>query len=149
MPKITKIEPGMKALPVKKKVAAYARVSKDTERLMHSVSAQVSYYSDLIQKNPEWEYAGVYADFGITGTLVAGRSEFVRLLEDCEAGEIDIILCKSISRFARNTVDLLNTVRHLKDIGVEVRFEKEQMQLFDLLRSVDPAKQPFHSFRLS
>ena len=127
MPKITKIEPGIKALPAKKKVAAYARVSKDTERLMHSVSAQVSYYSDLIQKNPEWEYAGVYADSGITGTLVAGRSEFVRLLEDCEAGRIDIILCKSISRFARNTVDLLNTVRRLKEIGVEVRFEKEQI----------------------
>lgn len=127
MPKITKIEPGIKVLPTKKKVAAYARVSKDTERLLHSVSAQVSYYSDLIQKNPEWEYAGVYADSGITGTLVAGRSEFVRLLEDCEAGRIDIILCKSISRFARNTVDLLNTVRHLKEIGVEVRFEKEQI----------------------
>lgn len=127
MPKITRIKPGIKALPAKKKVAAYARVSKDTERLLHSVSAQVSYYSDLIQKNPEWEYAGVYADSGITGTLVAGRSEFGRLLEDCEAGKIDIILCKSISRFARNTVDLLNTVRHLKDIGVEVRFEKEQI----------------------
>ncbi len=127
MPKITKVEQSIKVLPEKKKVAAYARVSKDTERLMHSVSAQVSYYSDLIQKNPEWEYAGVYADSGITGTLVAGRSEFVRLLEDCEAGRIDIILCKSISRFARNTVDLLNTVRRLKEIGVEVRFEKEQI----------------------
>ena len=90
-------------------------------------SAQVSYYSDLIQKNPEWEYAGVYADSGITGTLVAGRGEFGRMLDDCEAGKIDIILCKSISRFARNTVDLLNTVRHLKDIGIEVRFEKEQI----------------------
>lgn len=127
MPKITRVKPGIKALPAKKKVAAYARVSKDTERLLHSVSAQVSYYNDFIQKNPEWEYAGVYADSGITGTLVAGRSEFGRLLEDCEAGKIDIILCKSISRFARNTVDLLNTVRHLKDIGVEVRFEKEQI----------------------
>lgn len=127
MPKITRIEPIIKTLPAKKKVAAYARVSKDTERLMHSVSAQVSYYSDLIQKNPDWEYAGVYADFGITGTLVTGRSEFARLLEDCETGKIDIILCKSISRFARNTVDLLNTVRHLKEIGIEVRFEKEQI----------------------
>ena len=89
MPKITRIEPIIKTLPAKKKVAAYARVSKDTERLMHSVSAQVSYYSDLIQKNPDWEYAGVYADFGITGTLVTGRSEFARLLEDCETGKID------------------------------------------------------------
>lgn len=96
MPKITRIEPGIKALPAKKKVAAYARVSKDTERLLHSVSAQVSYYSDLIQKNPEWEYAGVYADSGITGTLVTGRGEFVRLMEDCEAGKIEILTPRMI-----------------------------------------------------
>ena len=127
MSKITRIQPEIRTFPAKKKVAAYARVSKDTERLMHSVSAQISYYSDLIQKNPGWEYAGVYADSGITGTSVSGRREFVRLLEDCEAGKIDIVLCKSISRFARNTVDLLNTVRRLRELGVEVRFEKENI----------------------
>ena len=127
MPKITMIKPKIKELPVKKRVAAYARVSMDTERLMHSISAQISYYSELIQKNPEWEYVGVYADFGISGTRIEKRTDFSRMLKDCEDGKIDIILCKSISRFARNTVDLLNTVRRLKAIGIEVRFEKEQI----------------------
>lgn len=126
MRKINKIEPLMPALPTRKKVAAYARVSMESERLQHSLSAQVSYYSELIQSNPEWEYAGVYADDGITGTKT-NREEFQRLLADCEAGKIDIILTKSISRFARNTVDLLETVRHLKELGIEVRFEKERI----------------------
>lgn len=130
MRKITKLERRTTTLPARKKVAAYARVSKDTERLMHSVSEQISYYSTLIQKNPEWDYAGVYADCGITGTLTSMRDEFQRMLSDCEAGKIDIILTKSISRFARNTVDLLETVRHLKSIGVEVRFEKENINSF-------------------
>ncbi|NMB01427.1 MAG: recombinase family protein [Firmicutes bacterium] len=126
MRKINKIEPLMPALPTRKKVAAYARVSMESKRLQHSLSAQVSYYSELIQSNPEWEYAGVYADDGITGTKT-NREEFQRLLADCEAGKIDIILTKSISRFARNTVDLLETVRHLKELGIEVRFEKERI----------------------
>ena len=127
MRKISKIEPKLPVIQARKKVAAYARVSRDTERLMHSVSAQVSYYSALIQKNPEWEYAGVYADMGISGTDISRRGEFLRMLADCEEGKIDIILTKSISRFARNTVDLLETVRHLKDLGIEVRFEKEHI----------------------
>ena len=127
MRKISRIEPKLPVIQARKKVAAYARVSRDTERLMHSVSAQVSYYSALIQKNPEWEYAGVYADMGISGTDTSKRGEFLRMLADCEEGKIDIILTKSISRFARNTVDLLETVRHLKDLGIEVRFEKEHI----------------------
>lgn len=110
-----------------KRVAAYARVSTDTERLMHSLSAQISYYSDLIQKTPGWQYVGVYADEGITGTKATIRDEFQRLLDDCEAGKIDIVLTKSISRFARNTIDLLESVRRLKEYGVEVRFEKENI----------------------
>lgn len=125
MRKISRIEPAVPALPKRKKAAAYARVSRDTERLMNSVSAQISYYSSLIQGNPEWEYAGVYADCGISGTDISKRDEFIRMLADCEAGKIDIILCKSISRVARNTVDLLETVRHLKELGIEVRFEKK------------------------
>ena len=124
---IRKIKPEITAEKPKKRVAAYARVSRQTERLMHSVSAHVSYYSSLIQNNAAWEYAGVYADSGISGLSIAGRDEFSRMLADCDAGKIDLILCKSISRFARNTVDLLNTVRHLKEIGVEVRFEKENI----------------------
>lgn len=127
MRKINKIEPTLPVLPTRKKVAAYARVSVETERLHHSLSAQVSYYSELIQANPEWEYVGVYADDGITGTKASKREEFQRMLDDCEAGKIDIILTKSISRFARNTVDLLETVRHLKELGIEVRFEKENI----------------------
>lgn len=125
--KIRKVEPSAPSPPKRKRVAAYARVSVDTERLMHSLSAQVSYYSELIQSNPEWEYAGVYADYGVSGTSTAHRGELQRLLADCEAGMIDIILTKSISRFARNTLDLLEAVRHLKELGVEVRFEKENI----------------------
>ena len=124
---ITKIEPNVPMLRQRKKVAAYCRVSMDSERLMHSISAQVSYYSELIQNNIGWEYVGVYADEGITGTLMSKRNEFNRIIADCEKGKIDIILCKSISRFARNTVDLLATVRHLKSLGIEVRFEKENI----------------------
>lgn len=130
MAKIRKIEPQMPLGKKRQRVAAYARVSRDTERLMHSVSAQISYYSNLIQHHPDWEYAGVYADTGISGTGIKERDEFQRMLVDCENGKIDIILTKSISRFARNTVDLLATVRHLKAIGVEVRFEKEQINSF-------------------
>ena len=126
MAKITRIEPVMPTFPTRKRVAAYARVSVETERLHHSLSAQISYYSSMIQSNPEWEFAGVYADNGITGTK-AQRGEFQRMLEDCEAGKIDIILTKSISRFARNTVDLLETVRYLKELGISVRFEKEHI----------------------
>ncbi len=127
MRKISKIEPTLPAVVAKKKVAAYARISMESERMHHSLSAQISYYNALIQKNPEWEFAGVYADDGISGTGIAKRTEFQNMLSDCEAGKIDIILTKSIQRFARNTVDLLETVRHLKDIGVEVRFEKENI----------------------
>lgn len=127
MGKISKIEPTMPAVAAKKKVAAYARISMESERMHHSLSAQISYYNALIQKTPDWEYAGVYADDGISGTGIAKRVEFQRMLADCEAGKIDIILTKSIQRFARNTVDLLETVRHLKSIGVEVRFEKENI----------------------
>lgn len=127
MAKITKIEAKKSGLPKRLRVAAYARVSMETKRLLHSLSEQVSFYSSLIQKNPEWEYAGVYVDSGISGTGTDRRKEFKRLLDDCEKGKIDIILTKSISRFARNTLDLLETVRHLKTLGIDVRFEKEHI----------------------
>ncbi len=110
-----------------KRVAAYARVSVDTDRTERSFSTQVSYFSNLIQSNPEWIYAGVYSDLGISGTSMEKRQGFRRMIADAEAGKIDIILTKSIQRFARNTVDLLHTVRHMKEIGVEVRFEKEHI----------------------
>ena len=124
---IQRIEPTKPKITKRKRVAAYARVSVDKGRTMHSLSAQVSYYSNLIQKNPEWEYAGVYSDGGISGTSTDARTEFQRLIKDAEDGKVDIILTKSISRFSRNTVDLLETVRKLKAIDVEVRFEKEKI----------------------
>lgn len=88
---IRKIERRIPNLKQRKKVAAYARVSMESERMHHSLSAQVSYYSSLIQKNPDWEYAGVYADYGISGTGMKKRQEFLRMLEDAEAGKIDSI----------------------------------------------------------
>lgn len=130
MPKVNRIEAARPKILPRKKVAAYARVSDDKELPIHSLSAQISYYSNLIQGNSEWEYAGVYADAGITGTRMEQRAEFRRMVSDCEVGKIDIILTKSISRFARDTVDCLNTVRHLKEIGVEVRFEREKISSF-------------------
>ncbi len=130
MPTIKKIKPRAAIPTARKRVAAYARVSVGTEMLLHSLSAQVSHYSSLIQNNPEWEYAGVYADEGVTGTSTAHRDGFNRLMDDCNAGKIDLILTKSISRFARDTVDCLNAIRHLKDIGVEVRFEREGISSF-------------------
>ena len=130
MATVSKISASPVRIAPRKRVAAYARVSMETELLLHSLSAQVSHYSKLIQANPEWEYAGVYADEGVTGTSTAHRDEFNRLMADCDAGKIDIVLAKSISRFARDTVDCLNAVRHLKDIGVEVRFEREGISTF-------------------
>ena len=110
-----------------KKAAVYARVSIETDRLAHSLAAQKRYYREFIKNKADWELAGVYADSFISGTETAHRTEFNRLISDCEQGRIDIVLCKSISRFARNTVDLLKTVRYLKELGVEVFFEKENL----------------------
>ena len=110
----------------RKRVAAYARVSSGKDAMLHSLAAQVSYYSELIQRNPEWEYAGVYADENLSGTKEA-RPEFQRMLRDCREGKIDRILCKSTSRFARNTVTLLETARELKGLGISVSFEKENI----------------------
>lgn len=127
MGKISVIEPKIPTIHKRSRVAAYARVSLESENLLHSLSAQISYYSELIQKNPDWDYAGVYADRFVSGTGTVNCPEFQRLISDCDAGLVDIVLCKSISRFARNTVDLLETVRHLKNRGIDVRFEKENI----------------------
>lgn len=125
--KVTRVNHGIPALPSRKRVAAYARVSVDSEELMASLAAQVSHYSTHIQANPSWEYAGVYADVGISGTGTRHRTEFRRLIAACEKGLVDIILTKSISRFARNTVDLLKTVRKLRELNIAVRFERENL----------------------
>lgn len=120
------IEPTIPLLKKKKRVAAYARVSSGKDAMLMSLSAQVSYYSELIQRNSEWEYAGVYADEATTGTK-EDRTNFQKLLKACRNGEIDIVLTKSISRFARNTVTLLEAVRELKKYGVDVYFERENI----------------------
>ena len=113
-------------LPIRKKVAAYARVSSGKDSMLHSLSAQVSYYSELIQNNPNWQYIGVYADEARTGTK-GERPEFQRLLEDCKQGKIDMVITKSVSRFARNTLIILETVRSLKELGKDVYFEEENI----------------------
>lgn len=113
-------------LPKRLRVAAYARVSCDKDTMLHSLAEQVSKYSRMIQSNTAWEYAGVYADEGITGTK-EDRPEFQRLLADCRTGKIDMIITKSISRFARNTVTLLKTVRELKLLGIDVFFEENKI----------------------
>lgn len=126
MPKIIKKVVHPPKLERKKRVTAYARVSSGKDAMLHSLSAQVAYYSTLIQKHGDWEYAGVYADEAMTGTKEC-REEFQRLLADCRAGRIDLILTKSISRFARNTVTLLETVRELKLLEVDVFFEEQNI----------------------
>ena len=109
-----------------RKVAAYARVSSGKDAMLHSLSAQVSYYSDLIQKYSDWQCARVYADEAVTGTKDS-RPEFDRLINDCRDGKVDYILTKSISRFARNTVTLLSTVRELRDVGIGIYFEEQRI----------------------
>lgn len=126
MPRTIKLVPHIPQLAKKKRVAAYARVSSGKDAMLHSLSEQVSYYSDLIQRNSEWLYAGVYSDEDETGTK-ATRDGFQRLLNDCRVGRIDMVITKSISRFARNTVTLLETVRELKALGIDVFFERENL----------------------
>ena len=113
-------------VPKSLRVAAYARVSSGKDAMLHSLSAQVNYYSNLIQNHSGWTFCGVYADEAKTGTKDS-RENFQRLLEDCKAGKIDLVITKSISRFARNTVTLLNTVRELKNLGVDVFFEEQNI----------------------
>ena len=119
---ITKNEP-IPAITKRERVAAYARVSCGKDAMLHSLSAQVNYYSQYIQQNPAWEYAGVYVDEALTGTKDS-RPEFQRMLADCKTGKIDRILTKSLSRFARNTVTVLESVRMLKSLGIDVYFEE-------------------------
>jgi len=112
--------------PKRKNVAAYARVSCGTEEMLHSLAAQVSAYSELIQNRSDWNYCGVYADEALTGTK-DNRPEFQRLVADCRTGLINMVITKSISRFARNTVTLLETVRELKELGIDVFFEEQNI----------------------
>lgn len=123
--KITKIEASA-AIPTRKRVAAYARVSCGKDEMLHSLAAQVSFYSDLIQRRTDWEFAGVFADEAETGTKDS-RPEFQRLIAECRSGCVDMVITKSISRFTRNTVMLLETVRDLKERGIDVYFEEQNI----------------------
>ncbi len=113
------------------RVAAYCRVSTDDEEQLTSYEAQKNYYTDKIMTNKEWTMAGIFADEGITGTSARKHPEFLRMIRQCKQGKIDIILTKSISRFARNTVDCLNYIRALKELGVAVIFEKENINTLE------------------
>ncbi len=115
----------------KLRVAAYARVSTEQDEQQSSYEAQVDYYTHYIKNNPDWEFVGIFADEGITGTNTKKRDGFNEMIDRALKGEINLILTKSISRFARNTVDTLQTVRNLKAAGVEVIFEKENLHTFD------------------
>jgi DNA invertase Pin-like site-specific DNA recombinase/regulator of replication initiation timing len=115
----------------KRRVAAYARVSTDSDEQMTSYEAQIDYYTHYIQANPEWEFVKVYSDEGITGTNTKNREGFKEMINDALNGEIDFIITKSISRFARNTVDTLVAIRKLKEKRVECYFEKENIYTFD------------------
>lgn len=115
----------------KRRVAAYARVSTDSDEQLSSYEAQVDFYTRYIKNNPEWEFVFVYTDEGVTGTNTKKREGFNQMVEDALSGKIDLILTKSISRFARNTVDTLTTIRRLKEKGVEVYFEKENIYTLD------------------
>ncbi len=115
----------------KLRVAAYCRVSTETEEQATSYEMQVSHYTEYIRKNPAWEFAGIYADDGISGTNTKKREEFNRLIGDCMDGRIDMVVTKSISRFARNTLDCLNYIRKLKEKNIAVFFEKEGINTLD------------------
>jgi DNA invertase Pin-like site-specific DNA recombinase len=115
----------------KLRVCAYARVSTDNEEQLSSYQAQVEHYTSYIQNNPAWEFCGIFADEGISGTNTKKRVEFNRMIEDCMAGKIDMVITKSISRFARNTLDTLKYVRQLKEKGVAIFFEKEAVNTLD------------------
>lgn len=124
MAEVTRLEANKPVLQLLR-VAAYARVSTASERQLSSLSNQVSHYSRLIQSTPGWTYAGVFLDEGITATSIVHRQGLADLMAAARAGQIDLVLCKSISRMARNTVDLLEIIRELKTLGVAVRFERE------------------------
>lgn len=134
MKRITKIEERRADLLVKPKlrVAAYCRVSTGTEEQLVSLKAQKLHYESYIKGNPDWEFCGLYYDEGITGTKKEKRTELLRLISDCENGKIDFIVTKSISRFARNTMDCLELVRKLVDLGIYIYFEKENLNTGDM-----------------
>lgn len=131
IPAKASVEASMVSVPRRRRVAAYARVSTENEEQTGSYELQVRYYEDFIRSHAEWVFVQVYADEGISGTRTENRAGFTRMMNDALEGRIDLILTKSVSRFARNTVDSLSAVRTLKEHGVEIFFEKENIWTFD------------------
>ena len=129
--RVITIEATEKPQNAKLRVAAYARVSSASDDQLNSFAAQNRHYSDLISSKENWRMVGIYADEGITGTSAEKREAFQRLLADCRRGLIDRVLVKSISRFARNTKECLETIRELKSLGVGVYFEKENINTLE------------------
>lgn len=117
--------------PPTRRVAIYARVSTDSDGQMTNVEAQKDYYIKLVEKRVDWVFGGLFADEGISGTGTHKRVAFQRMMQAAERHEFDLIVTKSISRFARNTVDSLTAIRHLKELGIEIFFEKENVWTFD------------------
>ncbi len=113
------------------RVAAYCRVSTELDEQANSYETQISHYKELIQKDPSWEFAGIFADDGISGTNTKKRDQFNKMIRACKAGKIDLIVTKSISRFARNTIDCLKYIRDLKAINVAIFFKKENINTID------------------
>ena len=132
MKKIIKIEPSaIKKMLNRKRVAAYCRVSTGSEEQLVSLENQKAHYEEHIVSNPEWEFAGLYYDEGITGRKKEKRTTLMLMIQDCEAGLIDVVLTKSLSRFARNTLDCLKYIRQLKEKNIAVFFEKESINTLD------------------
>lgn len=131
MTKVTIISPTLRNLEIKPaaklRVGAYCRVSSGHDEQQQSFFAQVEHYTDLIEVNPEWQFSGIYADEGISGTGKGKRTEFLRLMKDCEAQKLDMVITKSISRFARNTKDCIEAIRRLKALNIAIYFEKENI----------------------
>jgi len=117
--------------PTKLRVAAYCRVSTDSDEQLSSYEAQRRHYTAYIANHANWDFAGIFADEGISGTQARRRPEFLRMIDECEQHHIDLIITKSISRFARNTLDCLNYIRRLKELGIPVIFEKESINTME------------------
>lgn len=132
MARVTRIDPSTRCEIEKKKVCAYCRVSRNTADQLNSYARQIRVYTDLIRRNPDWQMGEIFADEGITGTSASKRPEFQRMLKLCEQKQIDLIITKSISRFARNTMEALDIVRKLKILGIGVQFEKEGINTLSL-----------------
>ena len=146
--KVTRIDPVRTTQPLEqtqeKRVCAYCRISTDSEDQKHSLEAQVAYYSRLIGERNNWIFSGIYADEDRSGTKLNGRDEFQKMMQDCRRGQHDYIITKSVTRFARNTVDSIQAIRELKALGIGIYFEKERVdtlsekseQLLTILSSI-------------